>query len=329
LKLKVEVSQIIGVNDSGQPTIGTRTIETVIRLKEGETNLLAGLLREDQSAGKTGVPGLSSIPLFGKLFSQNTNDVRNTDLVLTLTPHIIRLPNIKEEDLAPLYVGTEENTTLRKGPRSARSLFTKPETDEGAAARESGADSEAKEPPAAPPEARSGEDGADADADEGGKSDDSAEKDAEANETEKSETKPPEPALVMVQPPSSQAKVGEAFNVDILIMQGTNVAHVPFYFHFDPALVAVESVAEGDFLKQGGASTSFLQKPAGAGTLIFGCSRLGSSSGASGSGRIATITMRATKVGQGMFSFSNNAVKDPSTAPLPSDWRDGQVTIAK
>ena len=108
LKVNVEVSQVNSTTDSGQPVIGTRTIDTVIRLQDGETNMLVGLYKEDRSSSKTKIPFLSDIPLLGRLF---TNDSRNrsvVDLVMTLTPHIIRYPDIREADLAPLWVGTEK-----------------------------------------------------------------------------------------------------------------------------------------------------------------------------------------------------------------------------
>ncbi|HSL84908.1 MAG TPA: secretin N-terminal domain-containing protein, partial [Thermoanaerobaculia bacterium] len=120
LKLTVEVSQVTGQVSSGsgqaaQPIIGTRTIESTIRLKDGETNLLAGLIRRDDSASDEGVPGLSDIPVLGRLFSRNNTENRRTDVILTLTPHIVRLPDITETDLLPIWVGTEQNITFRGG----------------------------------------------------------------------------------------------------------------------------------------------------------------------------------------------------------------------
>lgn len=120
LNLTVEVSQVTGQvsaggNQAAQPIIGTRTIESTIRLKDGETNLLAGLIRQDDTASEDGVPGLSDIPVLGRLFSKNNTENRRTDVMLTLTPHIVRLPDITETDLLPIWVGTEQNITFRGG----------------------------------------------------------------------------------------------------------------------------------------------------------------------------------------------------------------------
>jgi general secretion pathway protein D len=118
LKLTVEVSNIAGRlpavgQNPEQPIIGTRTIQSTIRLKDGETNFLAGLLRQDESVSQDDTPFLSEIPLIGRLFSRQSKNSAVTDVVLTMTPHIIRIPDITDDDLAPMWVGTLNNITFR------------------------------------------------------------------------------------------------------------------------------------------------------------------------------------------------------------------------
>jgi general secretion pathway protein D len=121
MKLAVEVSNLNGsitvTQGQSQPIIGTRTISSNIRLKDGETNFLAGLFRNDRSNNTDTIPFLGDIPVIGRLFSRKKSDSQTTDLVLTLTPHIIRIPDITEEDLAPLYVGTDSNISFAGTPR--------------------------------------------------------------------------------------------------------------------------------------------------------------------------------------------------------------------
>jgi general secretion pathway protein D len=139
LKLRVEISNLSGsVAGSGgqeQPIIGTRTIETVIRLQDGETNFLAGLLRTDEAAGEQGIPGLSEIPVIGRLFTRNNRQTQRTDVILTMTPHIIRRSDITQADLEPIWVGTEQNLTFRGGSPRVESEVDGP-FDEGASAAE-------------------------------------------------------------------------------------------------------------------------------------------------------------------------------------------------
>src|SRR5262249_49924614 len=118
------------------------------------------------------------------------------------------------------------------------------------------------------------------------------------NNGDETPPKPTQPALVMIQPAAVETTKDGSFSIDVLIMQADNVGHVPFYLSYDPAVLAFQGAVEGDFLKSGGAQTSFQQANTPPGTLIFGCSRLGTSGGASGSGRIATITFKALKAGQ-------------------------------
>ncbi|HKQ63165.1 MAG TPA: secretin N-terminal domain-containing protein, partial [Candidatus Polarisedimenticolaceae bacterium] len=123
LRVQVEISQISGaVEQSGgqsQPIIGTRQIQTVIRLRDGETNLLAGLISRQETDSVAGVAGLVDIPGLRRVFGKTTLDTKETDLIMTLTPRIIRLPDITEEDLATLWVGTEDNMQLRGPARNA------------------------------------------------------------------------------------------------------------------------------------------------------------------------------------------------------------------
>lgn len=130
LKLKVEVSNVgefvEGSGGQKQPIIGTRTIESTIRLKDGETNFLAGLIRTDETSSERGIPGLSDIPVLGRLFSSKTNNNTRQDVILTLTPHIIRSAAITEDDLQPIWVGTEANITFRGGSPRVESEIAGP-----------------------------------------------------------------------------------------------------------------------------------------------------------------------------------------------------------
>ena len=105
LALKILVSSISGTGFGGLPTFGNREINTVIRLQDGETNLLAGLIRDDERRVLEGIPGLSDLPLVGRLFAHNRRQTQESDIVLTLTPRIVRVLDLDENDLRPFRVG--------------------------------------------------------------------------------------------------------------------------------------------------------------------------------------------------------------------------------
>jgi general secretion pathway protein D len=107
LTLKVAVQSISGTGFGGLPTFGNREINTVIRLRDGETNMLAGLIRDDERRVLEGVPGLSDIPVIGRLFAHSRTESNQTDIILTLTPHIIRVLDLNEDDLIAFRVGRD------------------------------------------------------------------------------------------------------------------------------------------------------------------------------------------------------------------------------
>jgi general secretion pathway protein D len=104
LALKIELSSISGTGFGGLPTFGSRAISTVIRLKDGETNMLAGLIRDEERKSFATIPGLGDIPVIGRLFGYNRTETTETDIILTLTPRIVRVLNLTAEDLQPFRV---------------------------------------------------------------------------------------------------------------------------------------------------------------------------------------------------------------------------------
>jgi general secretion pathway protein D len=117
LALKVAVTSISGTGFGGLPTFGNREITTVIRLRDGETNMLAGLIRDDERHSLDGIPGLSDLPLVGRLFGHSQKTVTQTDIILTLTPHIVRVLDLTEADLRPFRVGRDSLGPITDAPQ--------------------------------------------------------------------------------------------------------------------------------------------------------------------------------------------------------------------
>jgi len=108
IELEIEVSQVIGESSiEDLPIFATRSVSSVVRLKDGETNILAGLLRDDERKDLEGVMGLADIPVLGRLFSKTETQIEQTDVIMSITPHILRTADITGLDLASIYVGTE------------------------------------------------------------------------------------------------------------------------------------------------------------------------------------------------------------------------------
>ena len=119
MELVVENSTVSGSIDVGgqsAPTFGTRKVTTKLRMREGESNLLAGLLREDDRRSLSGFPGLLRLPVFKQFLSNNDQQITQTDIVMLLTPHIVRTHELTADDLSPIYIGTQQNLGLGGPP---------------------------------------------------------------------------------------------------------------------------------------------------------------------------------------------------------------------
>jgi general secretion pathway protein D len=102
-------------------------VGTKLRLRDGESNLLAGLLSEKERTSLKGVPGTLHIPILSRLFASNDNQVSQTDIVMLLTPHIVRTHELTEKDFMPIYIGSQQNLGL-SGPPPIMGQTTEPET---------------------------------------------------------------------------------------------------------------------------------------------------------------------------------------------------------
>ena len=107
LKTKLTINFISSGASSSFPTFGKREIENKIRLKEGETNIIGGLIRDYIRGSLNGIPALSKIPLLGKLFGSSEKTISQTDLIFSITPKIIRKTPISASDVETIWGGSE------------------------------------------------------------------------------------------------------------------------------------------------------------------------------------------------------------------------------
>ncbi len=118
LALEIRLSTISGTGFGGLPTFGNRSVSTVIRLGDGETSLLAGLIQSEERTSLNGTPGLASVPIIGRMFAANQTEVEESDIVLTLTPRIVRRADITVEDLVPRAIdGMSGSSVLYETPQ--------------------------------------------------------------------------------------------------------------------------------------------------------------------------------------------------------------------
>lgn len=146
LNIKLEVSNVSGTGFNNLPTFGERSISTTIRLKDGETNMLAGLIRDDERRSLAGVPGLVDLPIVGRMFASNHRDSTQTDIVLMITPRIVRVLDLTEADLRAFRVGRDAGSGVIEFPLPDR---PQPQTPPGVPPRD-----QPEAPPVEDPNAR-------------------------------------------------------------------------------------------------------------------------------------------------------------------------------
>jgi general secretion pathway protein D len=123
IKVGLEVSSItntVVVQGTQAYTIGTRNANTLLRLKDGETQILAGLIQDSDTRNSAGIPGLSQIPIVGRLFGSNNTDREKNEIVLSITPHIIRTQARPDSENTEFWYGTE--TRARSSPFGSASF---------------------------------------------------------------------------------------------------------------------------------------------------------------------------------------------------------------
>lgn len=117
ITLELEVSNIVKEvkTSSGLLTyqIGTRNASTSLRLRDGETQVLAGLIRDDERSSASHVPGIGKLPIIGRLFSSRNDTHSKSEIVLLITPHVLRSLHKPAADVVEFVSGTEDNVSTK------------------------------------------------------------------------------------------------------------------------------------------------------------------------------------------------------------------------
>jgi general secretion pathway protein D len=117
LKLSMDISAVDSFQNIGgiqQPVIGQRKIEHEIRMREGEANVMGGILEETESKSINGIPGLASIPFFKYFFSTENKQRQDNELVFMLIPHIVRAQDVFDSNTRAIDVGTANSISLHR-----------------------------------------------------------------------------------------------------------------------------------------------------------------------------------------------------------------------
>jgi general secretion pathway protein D len=307
IKVSLEVSsllnQVTGSSGTTAYEIGTRTASTVLQLKNGETDVLAGLIDSQERTSGNKLPGLGQIPVLGRLFGATTDDDKNTEIVLSITPHLVR--NIQRPDAALAYftAGTESNMQSMiksNGLAPAAPSIASPTTASSGESGTAGQRAGSNYPQTGANSAYGAGTGAyGAGAGGYGAGTGAYGAGAGTGAYPGSDVAPylggASPgvgtAQMSIQGPP-QVKVGDSVTMALLMQADQPVASVSATVNYDSTKLQFTGVVEGDFLKQGGAPTSFSNRLGQNGQLILADSVPGGT-GASAQATFAVLNFRA------------------------------------
>jgi general secretion pathway protein D len=286
IKIAMEVStiasQITTKSGSVAYQIGTRNANTVIRLKDGENQVLAGLISDEDRRTANKVPGIGEIPILGRLFGSRLDNAVKTEIVLSITPRLIR--NVQRPDLASSEFDAGTEASLRNrgieapaGPAPAASPAAA-NRPAGAPIANPGVPAPATPGGAQPSPATSSLSPASTPAGAGGGA--AAPAALAGGPT----------SLAWESPPSTT--VGSTFTMALNMQAGEPVTSIPLAIGYDAKLLEVVEVAEGTLLRQGSA-TNFSSRVDRATGQIFATVVRSAPEGATGSGSLVVVTFRA------------------------------------
>ncbi len=298
LKLKIEVSSQNGFSNLGginEPIITQRTVDQTIRLKEGEANILGGILQRQVSNNLSGTPGLASVPILKYIFSSNDKTTSDDEIVFLLIPHVVRAEMLNPLNLRELDTGTGNTIELRHiSQDTARPTTPKPGTF-------------TVPPPvgteAAPQTAAA----------------------AAATAVNSMQQEASGQVKLQLSPEISQQKVGSTFQVAVNLAGGVDVFSVPMQVQYDQTKLSLINVDLGDtpgkgvnFLGQDGQAVALVHRDDGSGNVAISASRPPGTHGVTGNGTVCVLTFQAKSPGDAAVVITRPMARNSSQQSLPA-----------
>jgi general secretion pathway protein D len=293
LKVSMDISAVTSQSNIGgisQPIIGQRKIEHEIRLKEGEVNVLGGMLEDKDIRSLNGIPGLAQIPILKYLFSQTNTEHATNEIVFVLIPHIIRARDVTDMNEKALEVGTAAAIELRRAAQQPPAV-----PGDASAPPAQGPTAQAPTPQtpvqAAPQTAAGG-------------------------------------ASFAFDPASLTQPAGSTFAVNVLLKGAQNVYSVPLQVTYDPNILQVVNVSNGGLLSQDGQIVGIVHRDdAPTGTLQISATRPPGANGISGQGAVVTLTFMAKANGQSALTISKGGARNPAMQAMQVAGAVATVTV--
>ena len=294
MTVMVQVRALAGDRNVGgvtQPVLTNRQVQHEIRLAEGETNVLGGIITESEATSLNGLPGLKNIPILRYFFSQEQKSRDQTEIIIMLTPHIIRMPNISAGNLRGLYTGSETIPRLRASPEVPAIGPSSPTPGTPAPGAPPAPQPPAGQPPAAtPPPA-----GAPA---------------APPNAQPQAQRQTNSTVMFAPSPVTLPATGTETLDI---VGNGMDFFGVDLTLSFEPGAVNVREIRDGGLLSRDGQIVAFVQRmETESGTVRISVERPPGAAAVSGTGNLVTLVLaRGMRAGDSTIRITDFRIRDP------------------
>lgn len=303
LKMGLEISSLGDAIDFGngqrQYKFGTRNTDTTINLRDGETVIIGGLIKDEERRSSNKVPLLGDIPILGKLFASSGDDTIKTDILMSITPNIVRSLELPDKDAQSFWSGTEEAydtkpmfvTSGGKSSKPAEKPLEKTAVLDTLAKREL------------------------------------------PLQTKPTETKPgsaeaPVAGVLELRPAEAAAPVGQEARLEVAVTTVKDLYGAILTLSYDPKVVDFKAAAEGSFLKKDNQQTSFLfSNNLKAGTVDIYITRIGDVGGIEGTGSLCTVVFQGKSAGASPIVFKSVKLNNYSREQIKADVKGGKITV--
>ncbi len=305
MKFKIEVSATNGNSNIGgitEPIITQRIIDQTIRLKDGEPNLLGGIVQHQTTWAISGTPGLGELPLLKYFFSTQQKETTDDEIVFLVVPHVVRAEQIDPEDIQEIDTGTTNNIELRPVDLTARAPTITP------------AVAQTRTPaPVAPPPPTTAE---------------AAQQAMTAMQRQVNAA----PVDLRLTPAQSTQKVGSTFKMIVNLSGGSDVFAVPMDMQYDAAKLTLINVDTDDpqdpnVLGRDGQAVALAHRDDGKGNAAIAASRPPGTKGVSGSGALCVLTFQAKAAGDASVAIVRPVVRNSQQQPMPAMGSQAVVRI--
>jgi general secretion pathway protein D len=309
LKIKIEVSSVTGTSTIGgisQPIISQRVVEHDIRLGDGEAYILGGLIQRTDTKTLNGWPGLAKIPVIRYLFSSDSVEHQEDEVLIMLIPHIVRLPDWTKENLRGIYSGSDQNIQVKLESESRTPEAPKPAT---------------QAPGGVAPGTPQGVPGAV----------------APAGAANPAATNPPQgqPGKLRFEPQALSLKVGETKTIAVVVENVSDLFSIPMLLQYNPAIISIEDVQHavsegqhGGFLSGGTQEIAIVKSlNAEKGQGIISATRQPNTQGVSGSGTLLGIVIKGIAPGSSNLTITQQNAKDSQQRPIPLVTNEATVQV--